>query len=217
VPPCTRCLRRWNGGRRRRRAWRAPGVRPVRRSRLSEALDAERSGARPVFARPAGLAEVWRERPFEGVLDGIWISGVFDRVVIERDAAGGAPTRVMVIDFKSDRVEGGEQIQQATGRHAGQLDLYRRVAAVLTGVSPAGLTANSCLPAPARRSRCHRLPNFCFTEGKKRRTVRKKITQLYGNLKKKRRLKMNKHKRRKRLEVTPPSEAHLAEVNAPNR
>ena len=89
-----------------------------------------------VFARPSGLAEVWRERPFEGVLDGMWITGVFDRVVIERNAAGGNPTRVMVVDFKSDRVEDGGEIRLATERHAGQLDLYRRIAAVLTGVAP---------------------------------------------------------------------------------
>jgi len=116
---------------------------------LSEALGCLNDPALArVFARPPGLAEVWRERPFEGVLDGIWISGVFDRVVIERDAAGGAPTRVMVIDFKSDRVEGGEQIQQATGRHAGQLDLYRRVAAVLTGVSPGRIDGQLVFTGP---------------------------------------------------------------------
>ena len=92
-------------------------------------------GLSRVFARPTGIAEVWRERPFEGVLDGRWITGVFDRVVIERDG-GGAPARVTVIDFKSDRLEDPEQIRQATGRHAQQVELYRRIAAVLTGVSP---------------------------------------------------------------------------------
>ena len=89
-----------------------------------------------LFARPPGVAEAWRERSFEGVLDGRWITGVFDRIVIERDAAGPRPTRVMVVDFKSDRVEEPDEIGVATERHAGQLDLYRRIAAVLTGVSP---------------------------------------------------------------------------------
>jgi len=47
---------------------------------------------------------------------------------------------------------------------------------------------------------CRALSNFCFTEGKKRRTVRfSQNSNPMGNLKKKRRLKMNKHKRRKRL------------------
>jgi ATP-dependent helicase/nuclease subunit A len=89
-----------------------------------------------VFARPSGLAEVWRERPFESVLDGVWITGVFDRVTIERDVTGKCLTRVRVVDFKSDRVKEPDEILHATKRHAGQIGLYRRVAAVLTGVSP---------------------------------------------------------------------------------
>jgi hypothetical protein len=88
-----------------------------------------------LFARPQGIAEVWRERSFEGVLDGSWITGVFDRVVIERDVAGQTPARVLVVDFKSDRVDEPDRLAEAAERHAGQLDLYRRIAAVLTGVS----------------------------------------------------------------------------------
>ena len=51
------------------------------------------------------------------------------------------------------------------------------------------------------RCACCLRPRFCFTERKKRRTVRfsQNLGPLMGNLKKKRRLKMNKHKRRKRL------------------
>ena len=53
----------------------------------------------------------------------------------------------------------------------------------------------------ARRACSHHRPNICFTEWKKRRTVRcfQNLESPMGNLKKKRRLKMNKHKRRKRL------------------
>ena len=90
-----------------------------------------------LFARPSGVAEAWRERPFECVLDGKWITGVFDRVVIERESAGKRPTRVVLVDFKSDRLEVSEKIGEAAKRHAGQLDLYRRIVALLTGVSVA--------------------------------------------------------------------------------
>ena len=103
-----------------------------------------------LFARPPGLAEVWRERSFEGVLDGVWVSGVFDRVVVERDAAGGAPTRVLVVDFKSDRIDDWEQIRRATERHSGQLEFYRRVAALLTGVSPGGIECQLLFTGPRR-------------------------------------------------------------------
>ncbi|MSU23233.1 MAG: DNA helicase UvrD [Opitutus sp.] len=86
-----------------------------------------------VWARPAAPAEVWRERAFEVVLEGTWVTGVFDRVVLERDAAGRA-VRATVYDFKTDRVAADRDIAAAVARHAGQLKLYRRVAAVLAGL-----------------------------------------------------------------------------------
>jgi ATP-dependent exoDNAse (exonuclease V) beta subunit len=79
-------------------------------------------------------AEVWRERAFEIVLGGMWVTGVFDRVVIERDKAGHA-VRATVFDFKTDRMAGDADVAMTVARHAGQLNLYRRVAAVLTDVT----------------------------------------------------------------------------------
>jgi ATP-dependent exoDNAse (exonuclease V) beta subunit len=90
-----------------------------------------------IFARPTGIAEVWRERAFESVVDGVWITGVFDRVVIQRDAAGKCPSSVSVFDFKSDRVQEPDEVAGAVERHRDQIGFYRRVAAVLAGVSPA--------------------------------------------------------------------------------
>jgi ATP-dependent exoDNAse (exonuclease V) beta subunit len=92
-----------------------------------------------VFAQPAGPAEVWRERPFEVVLDETWVTGVFDRVVVKRDATGNV-ARVAVIDFKTDRVGDGVELELARDRHAQQLNLYRRVAAILAGVPVAQVT-----------------------------------------------------------------------------
>jgi ATP-dependent exoDNAse (exonuclease V) beta subunit len=107
---------------------------------VTEALECLNAPAlAEVFRRPAGLAEVWRERAFEVVLDGTWVTGVFDRVVVERAAMGKA-VRVAVIDFKTDRVADRSDIGPVVKRHAGQLDLYRRVAAVLTGIPPAQVT-----------------------------------------------------------------------------
>jgi ATP-dependent exoDNAse (exonuclease V) beta subunit len=81
---------------------------------------------------PRPQAEVWRERAFEIVLDGAWVTGIFDRVVVERDATG-RPQRLVVFDFKTDRVAEAD-LATATARHAAQLNIYRRVAAVLAGV-----------------------------------------------------------------------------------
>ena len=83
----------------------------------------------PVFARPAGRAEVWRERAFEAALDGIWYSGVFDRVVVAHGAAG--PEAAWLYDFKTDRGASDEELRV---RHGGQLAVYRRVVARLTGL-----------------------------------------------------------------------------------
>lgn len=85
--------------------------------------------------RPA-RSEVWRERSFEIVLGGEWVTGIFDRVVVTRDAHGRIDSAV-VYDFKTDRVQTDPEITAAIARHAEQMNLYRRVAAVLTGL-PAG-------------------------------------------------------------------------------
>ena len=86
-----------------------------------------------VWAERPG-AEVWRERAFETVLDGAWVTGVFDRVVVERDGAGQA-VAATVVDFKTDRLADAADLMAAVVRHAVQLNLYRRVVAALTGLT----------------------------------------------------------------------------------
>lgn len=96
----------------------------------------------PVFARPAGGAgaEVWRERAFEIVLDGEWITGVFDRVVLALREDGSVAS-AQVWDFKTDRLETAAAAEAAAVRYAPQLQLYRRVAARLAGLSEAAVHA----------------------------------------------------------------------------
>jgi ATP-dependent helicase/nuclease subunit A len=87
----------------------------------------------PVWTRPTG-GEVWRERAFEVVIDGAWVTGVFDRVVVTRDAAGRA-VAVTVYDFKTDRTEDTpEDRARVAARYEGQLATYRTVAARLAGL-----------------------------------------------------------------------------------
>lgn len=121
-------------------AWRTASEPEEARAHALACLNAR--GLRELWRRPGGRAEVWRERAFEIVLDGAWVTGVFDRVVVERDAAGKA-VAATVYDFKTDRVEEGDDaaIAMAAGRHAGQLQLYRRVAATLTGLAVAAVGA----------------------------------------------------------------------------
>ncbi len=94
------------------------------------------------LSRPAGAArtEVWREAPFDLVLESEGIrhlmSGRFDRLVVERDAAG-QPLRATVFDFKSNRVETVSDLHEAADGYAGQMAGYARAAARLLGLPPA--------------------------------------------------------------------------------
>jgi len=103
-----------------------------------------------VWARPSATAEVWRERAFEVVLDGSWVTGTFDRVVLERNAAGRL-SRATVFDFKTDRI-GATDARPAAARYAGQLGLYRQVAARLTGLAPEEIAGEVVFTSPPRRS-----------------------------------------------------------------
>ncbi len=111
------------------RAWRGEGTAG------EEALACLQAGSlAEVWTRPGGAAHavVWRERAFEVVLDEAWVSGIFDRVLIEQDARGRV-CHARVYDFKTDR-RTGDDIAKAAARHAPQMELYRRVVARLTGL-----------------------------------------------------------------------------------
>lgn len=89
---------------------------------------------RSIFTRgESGTKALWRERPFEVVLEGNWITGVFDRVMVETDAHG-KPARATVVDFKSDRVQGEDDLDRAVKRHQAQIEIYQKVVALMTGL-----------------------------------------------------------------------------------
>jgi ATP-dependent helicase/nuclease subunit A len=118
---------------------------------LAEVLGCLQSPAlAELFGRSADWrGEVWRERSFEVVLAGVWLTGVFDRVLIERDATGGA-TGACVIDFKTDRAAGDNAVARAIEKYRGQIELYRRVVGVLTGLPEARVSGIVVLTAGRR-------------------------------------------------------------------
>jgi ATP-dependent exoDNAse (exonuclease V) beta subunit len=65
----------------------------------------------------------WRERAFDVLLDGKWVSGIFDRVVIR-------PTGAVLLEFKTDNAPPARVLE----RHRPQLDLYRAALAQLLGL-----------------------------------------------------------------------------------
>ncbi len=87
---------------------------------------------RGVLMRPDAPVEVWRERPFEVLLDGDWVSGTFDRVVLV-PAAGGAVSAATILDFKTDRAQ-GPALDLRVGHHRPQMELYRRALAAVLGL-----------------------------------------------------------------------------------
>lgn len=83
--------------------------------------------ARFAFGKPEGGAQAWRERPFDLVHAGSWISGVFDRVVVEQN-------RVRLIDFKTDEVADEAALAEKVAGYRPQILLYRQALARLTGL-----------------------------------------------------------------------------------
>lgn len=135
----------------RAEAWRALGAEAGAVGHAAGVLRAPE--LRGVWLPPAGAAraEAWRERAFEIVLDGEWVSGVFDRVVVARDAAGRA-VGATVFDFKTDEAAAdADGLERAWRRHAGQLGVYRRVVARLTGLPETRVGAEVVFTGPGVR------------------------------------------------------------------
>lgn len=81
------------------------------------------------FAKPEADAQAWRERPFDLIHEGSWISGIFDRVVVLQES-------VRLIDFKTDDVADDAALQEKVAGYRPQIVLYRQALARLTGLKP---------------------------------------------------------------------------------
>jgi ATP-dependent helicase/nuclease subunit A len=88
--------------------------------------------AQNLFRRPADPCRLWREKPFDVLIGGQWVSGVFDRVHI-RLRPDGNPASATLYDFKTDNAS-PEEIQS---RYASQMASYRTAAAILLGLDDA--------------------------------------------------------------------------------
>jgi ATP-dependent exoDNAse (exonuclease V) beta subunit len=93
----------------------------VRRSLESPAI-------RAILSRPSPEAICWREKRFEILLKGEWLSGTFDRVMLEKN-------RATILDFKTDKTETDEALASRLEGYRPQLETYREVLARMTGLS----------------------------------------------------------------------------------
>jgi ATP-dependent exoDNAse (exonuclease V) beta subunit len=78
--------------------------------------------------------EVWREKSFATMLDGVLVSGAFDRVVIVRDD-NGAARRATLFDFKT-----GDHSDAITESYRPQLHCYREVLCQTLNLPPEKIT-----------------------------------------------------------------------------
>jgi ATP-dependent exoDNAse (exonuclease V) beta subunit len=101
------------------------------------------SGAKALFARPGEDWDLWNEKPFDLVLGGKWISGIFDRVHIRR--VGGKPVEARIYDYKTNR----STPDAIAGEYQGQMEQYRQAAASLLGL---GIDQVSARTVPIRQN-----------------------------------------------------------------
>lgn len=103
----------------------------------------------PGFGPGGGASTLWREQNFEIILDGQWVSGTFDRVVVEHDARG-TPRAALILDYKSNHVPNDRRLAELTDHYRPQMHLYRRVLARLVGLSPEAISGALIFTQPAK-------------------------------------------------------------------
>lgn len=99
------------------------------------------NGWTDVFVRGKDAVALWRERPYELLVEGVWQSGQFDRVVFTERAG---ERRAILSDFKTNRRRAGETPEAFAVRmretYAGQLRTYRAALSALTQIPPERIT-----------------------------------------------------------------------------
>lgn len=139
--------------------WTDPQSAPALRTRLATGIDAESTLEREalemvcqaleqpeiaaVFARGQFPADssVWREKSFEMILDGFWISGTFDRVVLARN-------RAWIFDFKTNRVTPGTEVEATCRHYAPQMATYRAALSKLVAIPVENITSHLVFTHP---------------------------------------------------------------------
>ncbi|CAN5326222.1 UvrD-helicase domain-containing protein [soil metagenome] len=96
---------------------------------LREFFEAE--DVRRIFTKPKYAHWLWIEKAFDVRVDGAWIRGTFDRVVIKLDALG-QPESAAIYDFKTGKV---------VEAYREQMGAYRKGLAGLLGIEEGKVTA----------------------------------------------------------------------------
>ncbi len=101
------------------------------------------------FTKTDRIHDVWREKGFDMVMEGQWVSGIFDRVMVERDASGRAIGAV-ILDFKTDAVSDEPSMQARAKGYAPQIKLYVQAVCRLTGLAASSVRTGLIFTARAQ-------------------------------------------------------------------
>ena len=102
---------------------------------LESFLKSER--AKSLYTNPGEDWDLWNEKPFDLMIDGQWISGIFDRVHIRRE--GGKPVEACIFDYKTNR-----SLPEAIAEeYQGQMEQYRKAASKLLGIGMEKVSAET--------------------------------------------------------------------------
>ncbi len=82
----------------------------------------ESNDAKKVFDPPQNT-EIWREKNFDTLINGVWTSGVMDRVLIFKDG-NATPQSALIIDFKSDSLSSKTE-SELLEKYSRQLKIYK--------------------------------------------------------------------------------------------
>ena len=86
-----------------------------------------------IFNEPSAATRLWIEQPFDLILQGSHLSGIFDRVHITLNKEGH-PRSAILYDFKSDQVEKGRDIAEITAGYHSQMHFYVQALTSLLGL-----------------------------------------------------------------------------------
>ncbi len=98
--------------------------------------------------RPQESVTLWREQPFDVLLDGRRVTGVFDRVVIHGSPT--EPTAAWILDYKTNSLADEAAIAAACDHYRPQLELYRQALAVLLSLPPDRIGMRLLFTGPGR-------------------------------------------------------------------
>ncbi len=92
---------------------------------------------------------VFIEKQISAVIDGRMVNGIVDRFVIDFDSSG-KPISAFVMDYKTNSVSNDSEIDTASHQYLPQLEIYRKMVSILTGLDVEQIDCGLLFVRPCR-------------------------------------------------------------------